>query len=33
MPGSGRAYSTKASVTALPMAADFAFHFSEAIKR
>src|SRR6266404_3964638 len=33
MPGIGHEYSTKASVTALPSAADFAFHFSVAIRR
>src|SRR5208337_3683457 len=33
MPGNGREYSTKALVTALPIAADFAFHFSAATKR
>src|ERR1700716_3206044 len=33
MPGFGCAYSTSASVTAWPMAADFAFHFSEATRR
>jgi hypothetical protein len=33
MSGNGREYSTKAAVTALPSAADFAFHFSAAIKR
>src|SRR5260221_839190 len=33
MPGDKRAYSTKASVTALPSMADFAFHFSAATRR
>ena len=33
MPDFGRAYSTSASVTSRPIAADFAFHFSEAIRR
>jgi hypothetical protein len=33
MPGFGRAYSTSASVTSRPIAADFAFHLSEAINR
>src|SRR6202030_217356 len=33
MPGVGHEYSTKASVTALPSTADFAFHFSAAIRR
>src|ERR1700686_3055411 len=33
MPGVGREYSTKASVTALPSTADFAFHFSTATRR
>src|ERR1019366_8441458 len=33
MPGSGHAYSTSACVTAPPIAADFAFHFSAAIRR
>ena len=33
IPGFGCAYSTRASVTSRPMAADFAFHFSEAIRR
>src|ERR1700686_3544201 len=31
--GNGREYSTRASVTALPSAADFAFHFSVAVRR
>jgi hypothetical protein len=31
--GFGRAYSTNASVTSRPMAADFAFHFSAAASR
>src|ERR1700761_8188229 len=33
MPGRGFAYSTRAAVTALPMVADFAFHFSDATSR
>jgi hypothetical protein len=33
MPGRGCAYSTSDSVTALPIAADFAFHLSVAIRR
>src|SRR5882757_5536728 len=33
MPGRGCAYSTSASVTALPIAADFAFHLSVAMRR
>src|SRR5579864_670799 len=33
IPSAGRAYSTSASVTDCPMAADFAFHFSEATRR
>src|ERR1700682_6834901 len=33
MPGDGREYSIKASVTALPSTADFAFHFSAATRR
>src|SRR6202140_5663017 len=33
MPGVGHEYSTNASVTALPSTADFAFHFSAAIRR
>src|SRR6266404_7228113 len=33
MPGIGHEYSTKASVTALPSTADFAFHFSAATRR
>ena len=33
MPGFGCAYSTSASVTAFPIAADFAFHLSDATSR
>src|SRR5271166_4630762 len=33
MPGSGREYSTRACVTASPITADFAFHFSAATRR
>src|ERR1035437_1960534 len=33
MPGNGREYATRASVTARPIAADFAFHFSAATRR
>jgi hypothetical protein len=33
MPGLGAAHSTSASVTALPIDADFAFHLSDAISR
>src|SRR5579859_4686091 len=33
IPGAGCAYSTKASVTGCPMAADLAFHFSAATRR
>src|SRR5438552_10251288 len=33
IPSDGCAYSTSASVTGCPIAADFAFHFSEATRR
>jgi hypothetical protein len=33
IPDRGCAYSTNAAVTALPIAADFAFHWSEAMSR